>query len=50
MIPPQEPMLGSKVESPTKHRPVPEEQSPSWDSKTYGEPMWQRGDLALELD
>ena len=50
MIPPQEPMVGSKVESPTKHPPVPEEQSPSWDSKTYGEPMWQRGDLALELD
>jgi len=38
------------VESPMKHPQVPEEQSPSWDSKTYGEPMWKRGDLALELD
>ena len=38
------------VESPTKLPQVPEEQSPSWDSKTYGEPMWKRGDLALELD
>ena len=49
---PQEPMVGSKedVESPMKHPQVPEEQSPSWDSKTYGEPMWKRGDLALELD
>jgi len=49
---PQEPMVSSKedVESPMKHPQVPEEQSPSWDSKTYGEPMWKRGDLALELD
>jgi len=38
------------VESPMKHPQVPEEQSRSWDSKTYGEPMWKRRDLALELD
>ena len=50
---PREVMVGSKedVERPAKPpQQVPEEQSPSWDSKTYGEPMWKRGDLALELD
>ena len=48
----QEPLVCWKedVESPTKLPQVPEEQNPSWDSKTYGEPMWKRGDLALELD
>ena len=28
----------------------PEEQSSNWDSKTYGVPMWKRGELDLELD
>ena len=49
---PQAPMVDSKedVKRPMKHPQLPEEQSPSWDSKTYGEPMWKRGDLDLELD
>ena len=28
----------------------PEEQNSNWDSKTYGVPMWKRGELDLELD
>ena len=49
---PQELMVNSSedAKTPAKHPQVPEEQSPSWESKTYGAPMWKRGDLALELD
>ena len=48
---PQKARISSKESSiPSLAAKPPEEQSSNWDSKTYGVPMWKRGELDLELD
>lgn len=48
--PARAPQVSMKEESSRMRSQVAEEPSPSWDTKTYGEPLWKRGDLDLELD